>query len=101
MDEARAAEEEDINHAVRLLLSFGEADAVATKQRTEEPDVVDDGIGDRPTSVISKRRVQRGVMSAITTQRTTSTRQHPVEDKTDPKVTFKTLLRAAAAVVKP
>ena len=30
-----------------------------------------------------------------------STRQHPVEDKADPKVTFKTLPRATAAVAKP
>ena len=54
-----------------------------------------------PTSVISKKRVQRGALSIITTPMTISTRQHPVEDEMDPEVTFKTLLRATAAVAKP
>ena len=41
-------------------------------------------------------------MSVVTTQRTISTRQHsvPVQDETDPEVTFKTLSRATAAVAK-
>ena len=39
-------------------------------------------------------------MSAITTQRTISTRQNPVEDDTDPEVTFKTLPRTTAVVAK-
>ena len=56
---------------------------------TDEPDVVDDGIGDRPTSAISRRRVQREALSVITTPRTISTRWHPVVDETDPEVTLK------------
>ena len=36
---------------------LGEADAVAAGQRTEELDVVYDGIGDRQTSAISRSRV--------------------------------------------
>ena len=67
----------------------------------EVPDVVEDGVGGRPTSAISRRRVQRGALSVITTQRTISTRQHPVVDETDPEVTFKTLSRAKAAAAKP
>ena len=74
MDEEGAAEEEDINHTARLLCPFGVADAVAAGQRTEEPDVVEDGVDGRPKSVISRRRVHGGAMSLITTQRTISTR---------------------------
>ena len=62
--------------------------------------VVKDEIGDRTTSAVTKR-VQRGAMSAITTQRTISTQQHPVEDETDPEVTFKTLPKATAVVTIP
>ena len=47
------------------------------------------------------RRVQRGALSVVTTQRTISTRQHPVEGETYPAVTFKTLPRATAAAAKP
>ena len=74
---------------------------MAAGQRTEEPDVVEDGVDDRQTSVISRRRAQREAMSVITTQGTISTRQHPVKDETNPEVTFKTLSGAAAAVAKP
>ena len=101
MDEEGAAEEEDINHTARLLCPFGEVDAVVTGQRTEEPDVVEDGVHGRPKSVISRIRVQRGALSVIITQRTISTRQHPVEDEIDPEVTFKTLSKATAGVAKP
>ena len=37
--------------------AVGEADAVAAGHRTEEPDVVEDGVDGRPTSVISRKRV--------------------------------------------
>ena len=90
VSEGGAGGEEDINRAAGRLWHFAKADAVAAEQRTEEPDVVDDGICDRPTSVISRRRVRRAALSIIITQRTISTRQHPVEDETDPEVTFKT-----------
>ena len=40
-------------------------------------------------------------LSVITTQRTISTGQHPVEDETDPEVTFKTLPGVTTDVVKP
>ena len=50
---------------------------------------------------MTKRRVQRGALSVVTTQRTISTLQNPVVDETDPEVTFKTLSRATAAVAKP
>ena len=101
VNEEGAGEEENVNHTARLLYPFGEGDAVAAGQRTEEPDVVENGVDGRPTSVISRRRVQREALSIITIQRTISTRQHPVEDETDPKVTFKTLPRATVAVAKP
>ena len=43
MDEEGAAEEEDINHTARILCPLGEAHAVTAGQRTEEPDIVEDG----------------------------------------------------------
>ena len=100
MDEEGVGEE-DINRTAGRLWPFAKTDDMAAGQRTEEPDVVDDGIGDRPTSAISRRRVQRGALSVITTQRTISTRQHPVVDETDPEMTFKTLSRATVVVAKP
>ena len=69
MDEEGAGDEDSSRTSGRLW-HFAKADAVAAGQRTEEPDVVDDGIGDWPTSVISRKRVQRGALSVITTQRT-------------------------------
>ena len=101
MDDEGAAEKEDINNTARLLCPLGEACAVAVGQRTKKPDVVEDGIDVSSKSLISRMGVQRGAMSIITTQRTISMRQHPVEDETDPEVTFKKLTRAAAAVAKP
>ena len=101
MDE-EAAEKDDIHHIARPLCPFAKADAVAAGQTPEEPDVGENGINSRPTSVISKKRVQREALSIIITRRTISTRQHPVEDEIDPEVTFKTLPRATtAAVAKP
>ena len=102
VDEEGTGEEEDITRITGRLWPFVKADDMAAGQRTEELDVVDDGIGDRPTSAISRRRVQRGALSLITTRRTISTRQHPVpvQDETDPQVTFKTLSRATAAIAK-
>ena len=73
MDEEEAAEEEDINHTARLLCPFAEVDAVTAGQRTEEPDVLEDGVDGRPTSVISRRRVQCGTLRIITIPRTIST----------------------------
>ena len=96
-----AGEGEERSTTADLSCLFRETDAGAAEQRTEEPDVVEDGIDGRTTSVISRRRVRRGALSVFTTQRTISTRQHPVEDETDPGVTFKTLQRATAAVAKP
>ena len=101
MDDEGAGEEEDNNPTAKLLWPLGKADAVAAGRRTEESDVVEDGVCDKSTSVISRRRLQRAAMSVITTERTISTRQHPVEDETDPEVTFKSLPRATAAVAKP
>ena len=70
--------------------------------RTNKPDVVEKyNVGGRPIAVISKRRAQRGALSAITTQKTILARQHPVEDETNVEVIFKTLPRAKAAVAKP
>ena len=101
MDEEGAGEEERSSRE-DLPWLYGEADVVGTERRTEEPDVVvDDEIGGRTTSAVTKRRVQRGALSVIATRRTISTRQHPVEDETDPEVAFKTLSRATAAVTKP
>ena len=58
--------------------------------RVNDRDVVEnDEAGDRPISVVTKRRVERGSMSAITTQRAISTRQHSVDEEADPEVTFK------------
>ena len=100
MDEKGAGKEYSNRTPVHLW-PFAKADAVASGQRTKEQDVGDDGVGDRPTSVISRRRVQRGALSVITTQRKISTRQHPVENETHPELTCKTLPMAIAAVVKP
>ena len=59
-----------------LSCLYEEVDAVGAQLRTSESDVVvQDEIGGRMTSVVTKGRVQRGAMSIITTQRTISTRR--------------------------
>ena len=95
----KRGEEEKSSSTGYILWRYGTADAVAAGRRTEEPDVVkENDVAGRPTYVISKRRVQLGSVNAITTQRTISTREHLVEDETDPEMTFKTLPRTTAAV---
>ena len=91
MDEEGAGEEEDNNSTPKLSWLYGRTimTDVDAELGTEEPDVIEDGVSGRSTSVMTKRRVQRGALSVITTQRTISTRQHPVVDETDPEVTFK------------
>ena len=102
MNEEEAGEEEDNNSKPKLSWLYGQAmmTDVGAELGIEEPDVVENGVGGRPTSVVRKRRVQRGALSVVTTQRMISARQHPVVDETDPEVTFKTLSRATAAVAK-
>ena len=90
-------------HSSREYISwlYGEADAVGAERKTAERDVVvEDEIGGRTTSAVTKRRIQRRAMSVVTTKTTISTRQHsvPVQDETDPEVTFKALSRATADV---
>ena len=103
MDEEGAGEEEDNNSTPKLPWRYGQVmmTDVRAEQGMEEPDFAEDGVSGRQTSAISRRRVQREALSVITTQRTISMRRHPVVDETDPEMTFKTLSRATAAVVKP
>ena len=65
-----AGEGEERSTTAYLSCPFGMADAVAAGQRTEEPDAVEDEIGGELTSAVTKRSVQRGALSVITTQRT-------------------------------
>ena len=96
-----AGEGEERSSRADLWWLYGEADAIGAERRTAEPDVVaEDEIGGR-TSAVTKRRVQRRAVSVITTMRTISTRQNPVEDETDPEVTFETLSAPTAVVAKP
>ena len=56
-------------------MALWRGDAVGAERMTAEPDIVmEDEIGGRTTSAVTKRRVQRGAMSVITSQRTISTR---------------------------
>ena len=99
-----AGEGEEHSSREDLSWLYGEADAVDAERKTAEQDVVvEDKISDRTTSAVTKRRVQRGALSVITTQMTISTRKDPVpvQEETDPEVTFKTLPRTTDVVAKP
>ena len=98
-----AGEDAERSSTADLSRFYGEVmtTSVGAELRTEEPNAVEDEIGDGLTSAVTKRRVQQGALSAITAQRTIATRQHPVNDETDPDVTFKTLPRATAVSAKP
>ena len=71
-----AGEGEERKSRADFSCLYEEADAVGAERRTSEPDVVvQDEIGCRMTSVVTKRRVHRGAMSIITTQRMIPTRR--------------------------